>query len=83
MVSRATPEEKEEAASVLGRPSSRARDVLWFVVFGILAAVIIGGGLLGVRADGSDETALYGFVGIALGAVVGLLAPSPGGRSGG
>ncbi len=50
---------------------------LWFVVFGILGLVILGGGFLAFEAADADETALYGFVGTALGAIVGVLVPSP------
>jgi hypothetical protein len=58
-------------------PSSQVADKLWIMTFVVLAIVIIGGALLAIKASGSDETALYGFVGIALGALAGLLAPSP------
>ena len=69
------------AAAALGNPSGAATDRLWFMVMGILAVVIVGGGWMAATLDGSDEAALYGFVGLALGAVVGLLAPSPAGAS--
>jgi hypothetical protein len=52
------------------------------LTFLVLAVVIVGGGLLALDATGSDETALYGFVGIALGAFAGLLVPSPVATSG-
>jgi hypothetical protein len=61
----------------LDRPSQSVTNFIWMAIFVILAAVIIGGGILGLGARDGDETALYGFVGIALGALVGLLAPSP------
>ena len=65
------------AAATLAPPTRRATDRFWFVVMGILAVVIVGGGWIAATLDGSDEAALYGFVGVALGAVVSLLAPSP------
>lgn len=73
-----TEEEKAEfRTAVLPQASSGVSNVLWVLTFLVLAAVIIGGGLLALDATGSDETALYGFVGIALGGFAGLLAPSP------
>lgn len=64
-------------ASVVPAPSQGVANGIWIVIFVILGGVIFIGGWLGIDRSGSDETALYGFVGIALGAVVGLLAPSP------
>jgi hypothetical protein len=71
-----SPEVQDKVASLQGA-TQQASNILWFVIFGILTVVIIGGGIVGVVASGSDETAIFGFVGIALGAVVGLVAPSP------
>ncbi|WP_433088122.1 hypothetical protein ACQP1P_19565 [Dactylosporangium sp. CA-052675] len=69
---------EDVASSVLGSPSKWVTNVIWLVVFGVLAAVVIGGTLLGLNASGSGQTAVFGFVGIALGAIVGILAPRPG-----
>ena len=66
-----------EVRATLGPPSPHVNDRLWYLVLGILGVVIVGGGWLAAVLDGSDEAALYGFVGLALGAVVGLLAPGP------
>ena len=63
--------------NLLPEPSGSVANVLWIMTFAVLAVVIIGGGILAIRASGSDETALYGFVGIALGAFAGMLVPSP------
>ncbi|WP_141401449.1 hypothetical protein [Ornithinimicrobium cerasi] len=68
---------KEQLIRALPGPDQRTANQLWFVVMGILAVVIVGGGWLAAKLSGSDESALYGFVGLALGAVIGLLAPSP------
>lgn len=61
--------------SNLGAPSGPTSNALWIIVVLILGGVIFIGVWLGTVSDGSDETALYGFVGLALGAVVGLLSP--------
>jgi hypothetical protein len=71
-------EQKTEFAnSVFGKPSKWVTNVLWILVMLILGGVIFVGGWYGITKTGSDETALYGFVGTALGAIVGVLAPSP------
>ena len=73
-----TPEEQRQVRqSVIPGPSQKVANWLWVIVFVILGGVIFGFGAFAIRVSGSDETALYGFVGIALGAVAGLLAPSP------
>jgi hypothetical protein len=73
MYDEASPEDQASIRNhVLGPPPS---NVLWVMVLLILAGVIFVGVWLGTVTDGSDETALYGFVGLALGAVVGLLSP--------
>ncbi|WP_328475064.1 hypothetical protein OHA21_17290 [Actinoplanes sp. NBC_00393] len=72
-----SPEIQDKVVAAIPPPSAQVSNFLWIVIFGILGVVIIGGGIVGVIADGSDETAVYGFVGIALGAVVGLVAPGP------
>lgn len=77
-----SPEDQKAFESrVLAQPSNTVSNILWVLTFVVLAVVIIGGGLLAIRATGSDETALYGFVGIALGGFAGLLAPSPVGKA--
>lgn len=92
VVERLEPGKANEAIaeSVKAMPSDQRQDALksagrlppatpavWYVVMGILAVVIVGGGWMAAALDGSDEAALYGFVGLALGSVVGLLAPGP------
>ncbi|WP_433606160.1 hypothetical protein ACQP2P_29310 [Dactylosporangium sp. CA-139114] len=72
---------EDVASSVLGSPSKWVTNVIWLVVFGVLAAVVIGGTVLGLNASGSGQTAVFGFVGIALGAIVGILAPRPGAKA--
>jgi hypothetical protein len=77
--------EQEKAvfrAAALPPASNGVANVLWVLTFGVLGLVVVGGGLLALDATGSDETALYGFVGIALGGFAGLLAPSPVATSG-
>lgn len=69
-------DQRQEALKSAGRLPP-ATPAVWYVVMGILAVVIVGGGWMAAALDGSDEAALYGFVGLALGAVVGLLAPGP------
>ncbi|WP_432825979.1 hypothetical protein [Dactylosporangium sp. CA-092794] len=69
------------ASSVLGNPSKWVTDVVWLMVFAVLGIVVAGGTLLGLNASGSGQTAVFGFVGIALGAIVGILAPRPGTRA--
>ncbi len=70
-------EQLKKVGGVIPQPSQKMADALWFVVFGILGLVILGGGFLAFEAADADETALYGFVGTALGAIVGVLVPSP------
>jgi hypothetical protein len=73
-----SPDQQEQVQkSVFPGPSPRVANGLWVVVFATLAGVIFVGGAFAIKTSGSDETALYGFVGIALGAVAGLLAPGP------
>lgn len=67
----------DEVDSILGSKSQWVSNTLWIMLFIILGGVIFAGGWLAIQKGGSDETALYGFVGIALGALAGLLAPSP------
>ncbi len=80
---KAPPEEQTHLRAQLRLPSQKAENALWIMVVVILAGVIFVGVLLGSTSDGSDETALYGFVGLALGAVIGLLSPALNGRSSG
>jgi hypothetical protein len=68
---------REISARVLASPSRRMLDAIWILVLAILAGVIFFFGWQGIDAGGSDETAMFGFAGLALGAVVGLLAPTP------
>jgi hypothetical protein len=68
---------REVSARVLGSPSRWATDAIWIIVMAILAGVIFFFGWQGIKSGGSDETALFGFVGLALGAVIGVLAPTP------
>jgi hypothetical protein len=72
-----SPEIQDKVVAAIPGPTQQVSNILWFVIFGILTVVIVGGGIVGVVTTGSDETAVFGFVGIALGAVVGLVAPGP------
>ena len=73
----APPEKPEhrEGSNLGTAPAGPTGNPLWIIVVLILGGVIFVGVWLGTVSDGSDETALYGFVGLALGAVVGLLSP--------
>lgn len=70
------------ARSVLPPVSSKISDPLWIAIFSFLGAVVIAGAVGGAVAGGSTATALFGFAGTALGAVVGVLSPSPAAASG-
>jgi hypothetical protein len=63
----------------LPAPTPPAANVLWVLVIVILGIVAIGGGLLAFSLikDGKNAEAIVGFVSAALGAIIGLLAPSP------
>jgi hypothetical protein len=70
-------QQRQVQQSVIPGPSPKVANALWIIIFLILGGVIFVGGAFAISESGSDETALYGFVGIALGGVAGLLAPSP------
>jgi hypothetical protein len=72
------PEEHRKQVQAQLKPASQwVSNAIWLLVFGILSLVIVGGISLGISAEGSDETAIFGFVGIALGAIVGIVVPRP------
>lgn len=52
---------------------------VWLMVLTTLAIVVIGGMLIiwSLVADGKEADIFVGFVGAALGALIGLIAPSP------
>ena len=58
-------ENAEHREDSLGAPSGPTSNALWIIVVLILGGVIFIGVWLGAVSDGSDETALYGFVGLA------------------
>lgn len=67
------------SAGLLPTPQGSALSWIWLFVIGILGAVVIGGGVLVyslIRDDKATEV-LVGFVSAALGALIGLIAPSP------
>jgi len=79
--SRLPAREQLELRRELGLPPPPARvlGTVWLIVIGTLAAVVIGGGLLiySLIQDDKETEVLVGFVSAALGALIGLLAPSP------
>jgi hypothetical protein len=65
-------------------PTGGGLTVVWIMVLTILGLVAVGGMVLTfilIRDDAAAE-AIVGFTGAALGAVVGLIAPSPSGGNG-
>ncbi len=70
----------EEQKTLLDQPGGRGLTAIWIIMLIVLAGVIFFFGYLGFRQlndpDGGSE-ALFGLATLALGAIVGLLAPSP------
>jgi hypothetical protein len=66
-------------------PDEAGLKIVWIIVVSVLGAVAILGGLLTfvLIRDGKNAEAIVAFVSAALGALVGLIAPSPAGSSGG
>jgi hypothetical protein len=60
-------------------PSRNFLGIVWIILMITLAVVVLGGGWLVYQLvnDGKDSEVLVGFVSAALGALIGLLAPSP------
>ena len=60
-------------------PEGRSLAVVWYIVLLTLAIVVIGGMLIiwSLTASGNSTEVFVGFVGAALGALIGLIAPSP------
>lgn len=60
-------------------PTGGGLNVVWIMVIAILGLVAIGGGLLVylLIRDDKDAEAIVAFASAALGALVGLIAPSP------
>jgi flagellar basal body-associated protein FliL len=77
--------EKTKAAEEIARtrampdPSGRAVNWLWLIVVSALAILLLGGTFLvfWLTKDGKDTEAILPLVAGALGALAGLLAPSP------
>ena len=63
----------------LPNPTQRAADNVWMLVLVILGIVVVGGGFLVFQliVDDKDASVVVGFVSAALGAIIGLIAPSP------
>ena len=68
----ATPE-------ALPPPKGKSLAVVWYIVLITLAIVILGGMLIiwSLTDAGKSADVFVGFVGAALGALIGLIAPSP------
>lgn len=60
-------------------PTGSGLNVVWIMVIAILGLVALGGGLLVyfLIQDDKDAEAIVAFASAALGALVGLIAPSP------
>lgn len=65
-------------------PPPNGLAIVWYIVLVTLAIVVIGGGLIiwSLVSDGKSAEVFVGFVGAALGALIGLIAPSPMGGGG-
>ena len=60
-------------------PEGQSLAIVWYIVLVTLAFVIIGGMLIiwSLTDAGKAADVFVGFVGAALGALIGLIAPSP------
>lgn len=74
----------EPQAAPLPVPTGRSLNVVWLIVLITLAIVVIAGMLIiWALIEGDKEADVFvGFVGAALGALIGLIAPSPAGENG-
>ena len=65
--------------AMLPQPEGRSLAVVWYIVLITLAVVVIGGMLIiwSLTAQDLSSEVFVGFVGAALGALIGLIAPSP------
>jgi hypothetical protein len=63
----------------VGPPTGAALNVVWYIVLITLAVVIVGGMLIiwSLTREGNSAEVFVGFVGAALGALIGLIAPTP------
>jgi hypothetical protein len=64
---------------MLPAPGGNSLAVVWYIVLITLSIVVIGGMLIiwSLTSDGLSTEVFVGFVGAALGALIGLIAPSP------
>ncbi|HEX9968691.1 MAG TPA: hypothetical protein VGB03_01025 [Acidimicrobiales bacterium] len=74
--------------TALPPPGGGGLTAVWLILLAILGVVVIGGGWLVYErlVDDGDPSVIVGLVSAALGALIGLLAPSPitnGGDAGG
>ena len=72
-------EKQQFHAAALPAPTPGGLTAVWVMVLSILAIVILGGAtaVYFLQQDDKDVEFFVGIVGIALGAIVGLLSPSP------
>jgi uncharacterized membrane protein YeaQ/YmgE (transglycosylase-associated protein family) len=80
--SQLTEREKKDfqrQAGLIPPPTGQDLAMVWKIVLGILGAVIVIGILLTylLRSAEKDADVFVGFVSAALGAIIGLIAPSP------
>ena len=74
-----TPDEQSIFREALPPPAGRRLATVWLIVVGVLGVTVLGFGYLSYQLiyAGKDATVISGFATTALGALIGLLAPSP------
>lgn len=77
------PEEQQlpKGRAGLGPPDGWASSLIWLIIVTALVVMLLGGGvvifLMEVRTPPVDSKVIVGLVTTALGALIGLIAPSP------